>query len=156
MIKKSRKELLKRLNDLQDIMTKKTDSVLCLSLEDWIESDVQGTFNDYIHSKVKGYADATVIVDDMLLDTPLYVPMEFIFDTDKDTLMTFVKAASDSDEKKFMELYIKVFDEMFADKDVKANEGSFYQDFMEHYKTMSIEKLVERYEDQRFFRMPWI
>lgn len=156
MIKKSRKELLKRLNDLQDIMKKKTDLVLCLSLEDWMKSDDQGTFYEYIHRKVKGYAEATVIVDDMLLDTPLYIPVEFLFDTDKDTMKPFVKAALDSDEKQFMELYIKVFDEMFSDKDVKANEGSFYQDFMEHYKSVSIEELVERYEDRRFFQVPWI
>lgn len=156
MIKKSRKELMKRLNDLQGMMNKKTDVVICVSLEDWIEGDFHGTFNDYINMKVKGLADATVLVDDMLLDTPLYVPVEFLFDSEKDIMKALVKAASDSDEKEFMKLYLQVFDEMFADKEVKAKNDSFYQDFMEHYKTLSIEELVERYEDRRFFKIPWM
>ncbi len=156
MIKKSRKELLKRLNDLQDMMNRKNDTVIYASLEDWMDSDDQGTFNDYINKQVKGLADATVLVDDMLLDTPLYVPVTFLFDTDKDTMKTLVKAASESDEKEFMKIYIQVFDEMFADNEIHAKEGSFYQDFMEHYKSLSIEELVERYEDRRFFKIPWM
>ena len=33
------------------------------------------------------------------------------------------------------------------------NKCLFYKDFLEHYKVLSIEELVERYKDQRFFKM---
>lgn len=35
------------------------------------------------------------------------------------------------------------------------NKCLFYKDFLEHYKVLSIEELVERYKDQRFFKMTW-
>lgn len=36
---------------------------------------------------------------------------------------------------------------------VFADMSPFYKDFLEHYRILSVEELVERYKDQRFFRM---
>lgn len=207
MIKKSRKELLKRLDDLQDMMSKKSDAVICASLEDWMNSDDQGTFNDYINKKVKGHEDATVLVDDMLLSSDIYLPTQLLFDANKETVKKFVQAVQENDEIRQMEMFIHIFEELFeleevhdkefymttptlnylhhstfengrwlSDEEVREkyyqnriaeskrqydiladvfseNKYWFYKDFLEHYRILSVDALVERYKDQRFFKM---
>lgn len=158
MVKKAKtKELLKRLDNLQAMMNRKSDAVVVATLDDWLESDEEGTFNDYINRKTSKMSNATILIDDMIIAIDIYLPTEFLYDIDDKTVMQkFVDATSNEDKKEYMKLYIQVFDEMFSDAEISCSEKSFYHDFIEHYKTMSIEKLVERYEDQRFFRMSWI
>ncbi len=136
----------------------------------------------------------------------MYIPTEILFDAEKDVVKELVKAASESDEIKFIKLYIELFDELFdlgeipdknyymttpklnflhgskgyfgrylTDEEVRQeyfeselsenalsydvcaevfskSNLSFYKDFLDHYKVLSIEQLVERYKDQRFFK----
>lgn len=209
MVKRAtNKELLKRLDKLQSMVKVKSSESVLVVLEDWIESKIDGTFSDYIESKLKGKAaDVTVIIDDMLLETDMYLPCELIFDSTKDVIKKFVKAAGESNEIQFMKMFIELFEEAFDLHDVLDREyymttpklnflhhstyecgrwltdeelrqrhyerelqysasgfdicseiftesGSlFYKDFLEHYKILTVEELVERYKDQRFFHM---
>lgn len=160
MVKKTvNKELLKRLDRLQSIVNVKSFESIIIGLNDWIESNSDGTFNDYIESKVKNKSqDVTLIIDDMLLSCDLYIPTDLIFDAEKQTVKEFVKAATESNEIRFMELYISLIEEYFdldvLETDIFSNSKmQFYKDFLEHYKILSIDELVERYKDQKFFHM---
>lgn len=150
------KELLKRLDRLQSMVHIKSSEAVIVALKDWFESDDDGRFNDYIESKMRNKSqDVTLIIDDMLLSCDLYIPSELIFSAEKQVVKAFVKAVTESDEVRFMELYISLFEEYLAvDADVFSESGrEFYKDFLEHYKILSIEELVERYKDKKFFHM---
>lgn len=155
--KSSNKELLKRLTKLQSMVDKKSSEVILVDMEKWLKSDDKGTFSGYIEKMLKNKpSDATLIIDDMSLQTDLYVPSHLIYYADKSIVKEFVKAASETDEIQFMKLYIKLFEEFFNDvcADVfLESKLAFYKDFLEHYKILSIEELITRYKDQKFFKM---
>lgn len=209
MVKRAvNKDLLKRLDRLQSMVKMKSSESVIIVLEDWIKSKETGKFSDYIKKSLLNKSDdTTVIIDDMLLETDMYLPCELIFDSTKDVIKKFVKAAGESDEVQFMKLFIELFEEAFDLHDIPDREyymttpklnfmhqsvreggrwltdeelrqrhyeselqhsassfdicsdiftesGSlFYKDFLEHYKILSVEELVERYKDQRFFHM---
>ncbi len=61
-------------------------------------------------------------------------------------------------EEEHRERYWEMEVSEIADKfdvyaEVFAKMSPFYKDFMEHFKILSVEELVERYKDQRFFKM---
>ena len=209
MIKRARnKELLKRLDKLQSIVITKTTEAVIIDLETWLKSKEKGKFSDYIKRLLANKSDdTTVIIDNMLLETSMYLPCELIYDSPKDVIKKFVKAASESDDIQFMKMFIELFEEAFDLHDVPDREyfmttptlnflhnahgdgtrfltdeearqryyemelehsascfdicsdifteagNLFYKDFLEHFKLLSVEDLVERYKDQRFFKM---
>lgn len=158
MVRKSTtKELLKRLDNLQAMINRKSDAVVCVDMKDWLESSEEGSFNDYINRKTSKMSDGVVLIDDFIIAIEIYLPTVFLYDIDdKTVIQKFVDATFNEDKKEYMKLYIQVFDEIFADAEISCSEKSFYHDFIEHYRTMSIDELVERYEDEMFFKMPWI
>lgn len=211
MVRKSTtRELLKRLDNLQSMAKMKSSEPVLICLDEWLKSNEQGTFADYIDMKLQNKADSTVImIDDMLISIDIYLPTQLLYYLDKEQVKEFVQAADEADEKRYMEMYIQVFEEVFELNDIpdkqyfmttptlnclhqsewsdgrwltdeeirerfyerivaenatkydvladvfSKNNYLIYKDFLEHYKTLSIEELVERYKDQRFFKMTW-
>ena len=211
MVRKSTiRELLKRLDNLQAMAKMKSSEPVLICLDEWLASNEQGTFCDYIDMKLQNKSDnVVIIIDDMLISIDIYLPTQLLYYSDKEQVKKFVQATDEADEKRYMEMYIQVFEELFElddipDKqyfmttptlnclhhshwsngrwltdeevrerfyekrlaentmkyDVLADVFSesnylFYKDFLEHYKILSIEELVERYKDQRFFKMTW-
>lgn len=209
MVKRTRnKELLKRLDKLQSMVITKATEVVIIDFETWFKSKEKGKFSDYIRRTLANKPDdITVIIDDMLLETSMYLPCELIYDSPKDVIKKFVKAASESDEIQFMKMFIELFEEAFDLHDVPDREyfmttptlnflhnalgdgtrfltdeearqqyyerelwssalsfdtcsevfteagNLFYKDFLDHFKLLSVEELVERYKDQKFFKM---
>lgn len=209
MVRKSTtRELLKRLDNLQAMAKMKSSEPVLICLDEWLASNEQGTFCDYIDMKLQNKSDnVVIIIDDMLISIDIYLPTQLLYYSDKEQVKKFVQATDEADEKRYMEMYIQVFEELFElddipDKqyfmttptlnclhhshwsngrwltdeevrerfyekrlaentmkyDVLADVFSesnylFYKDFLEHYKILSIEELVERYKDQRFFKM---
>ena len=209
MVKRTRnKDLLKRLDKLQSMVITKTGDAVIIDFETWFKSKEKGKFSDYIRRTLANKPDdITVIIDDMLLETSMYLPCELIYDSPKDVIKKFVKAASESDEIQFMKMFIELFEEAFDLHDVPDREyfmttpelnclhqshfengrwltdeevrqryyerelwssalsfdtcsevfteagNLFYKDFLDHFKILSVEELVERYKDQRFFKM---
>ena len=153
MVKKAiTKELLKRLDNLQSVAHKKNIEPIVIELKDWIASSEQGTFYEYIEMKMQNKSpDSILIIDDMILSSDIYVPVQVLFNVEKDIVKQFVQAVKESDEKQFMNLYIKVIEELVELDDLPDN--MFFKDFLEHYKEMTIEELVERYKDMKFFKM---
>lgn len=150
------REMMKRIDNLQDLMNKQTqtEGVVVINLGRFIESDVTGTFNDYITSKLKGMSDdSTILIDDMAISIDIYLPTGILYDLDKESLKEFVDATASGDEIRFMELYVKTFENMFDMDDVLNNGSDFFKDFAEHIKVLTIDELVNRYKEKRFFRM---
>lgn len=169
MIKKATtKELLKKLNNLQVMVNKRTDQPILISLKEWMESSYSGTFGSYINIKLKNIeSDVTLIIDDMLLETNMYLDTTILFYENKESFKKLLEYASNGNDIAFMEKYIEVFQGFFEqdmgydDLCKKAdscrinliNKNPFLKDFFNHYRVLSIEELVERYKDQRFSKM---
>lgn len=158
MVKKStNKELIKRLNKLQCMANRKSSEPVLVNIEKWLESNDEGTFNDYIEKMLKNKsANVTLIIDDMSLQTDLYIPSDLIYLADKSIVKEFVKAANETDEMQFMKLYVKLFEDLFDDTCTDVfleSKLPFYKDFLQHYKVLSFEELIARYKTQKFFKM---
>ena len=158
MVRKSTtRELLKRLDNLQALMQRKSAGVLVISIEEYLASDESGTFSEYITEKTAGMSDDTkLLIDDMSIAIDLYIPSYPLFETDKNTMQELVRATGSQDKRRYMEIFVQVFESLFEGNTEPVKDGTFCKDFMEHYKTMSADELVERYENQKFFRMPWM
>ena len=199
---------MKRLDNLQAMAKMKSSEPVLICLDEWLASNEQGTFCDYIDMKLQNKSDnVVIIIDDMLISIDIYLPTQLLYYLDKEQVKKFVQATDEADEKRYMEMYIQVFEEMFELNDIPDKEYYmttptlnclhhshwsngrwltdeevrerfyekrlaentmkydvladvfsesnylFYKDFLEHYKILSIEELVERYKDQRFFKM---
>ena len=199
--------MMQRLELLQAMADKESSEPVVVGVESWLESKDKGTFADYIEKQLKNKSsDVTLIIDDLILETGMYIPTDILFDAEKAVVKEFVKAASESDEIKFIKLYTELFEELFElgdipdrnyymttpklscshesqfeggkwltdeelrqkryEQDLRYNalsydvcaevfsksNLSFYKDFLDHYKVLPIEQLVERYKDQQFFR----
>lgn len=138
---------------------------------------------------------APVILDDMILQTDMYLPTDIILYKGKETIRKFINLALNHNEEEYMKAYIELFDKEFgisepdfehwikgigeydyrynnveeqekynnwlknkyqesfdAVKNLLAEHDSTLADFFENYKKLSIEELVERYKDKRFFK----
>jgi len=138
---------------------------------------------------------APVILDDMILQTDMYLPTDIILYKGKETIRKFIDLALNHNEEEYMKAYIELFDKEFgisepdfehwikgigeydyrynnveeqekynnwlknkyqesfdAVKNLLAEHDSTLADFFENYKKLSIEELVERYKDKRFFK----
>lgn len=170
MVKRTRnKELLKRLETLEVIANRKCSETVFVDLKEWIQSSDSGRFINYVCRLLKNKSkDTTLIVDDLILETSMYLDTSILYNEDKESIKQFVNFAIAKDDISFMKKYIEVFETVFmADyssyqdlqekyddtksKLIKTND--FFQDFMEHFKLLSVEDLVERYKNQRFFKM---
>lgn len=151
------RELLKRLDNIQTLMQRKSVGVLMVSIEEYLTSDGSGTFSEYITEKTAGMSDDTkLLIDDMSIAIDLYIPSYPLFEADKNTMQELVRATESQDKSRYMEIFIQVFESLFEGITEPVRGGTFCKDFMEHYKTMSVDDLVERYENQKFFKMPWM
>ena len=153
------KELLKRLDKLQDLMKYKVSEPVLVSIQEWLDSTGTESFIEYcekqLHSKSP---NSFLLIDDLILETGMYLNLECVMVLSKDEVSKFVELAASSEER-FMEEYIEAFERMYVVPDESTQEsilkksGAFVNDFFEHYKALSTERLVERYKDQKFFRM---
>lgn len=158
MVRKSAtRELLKRLDNIQALMQRKSTGVLLVSIKEYLASDASGTFSEYITEKTAGMSDDTrLLIDDMSIGIDIYIPSYPLFEVDKNTMQELVRATESQDKRRYMEIFKQTFESLFKGITEPAKDGSFFKDFMEHYKTMSVDDLVERYENQRFFKIPWM
>ena len=154
-------ELLKRLDKLQDLMKYKASEPVLVSIQEWLDSTGTDSFIEYcekqLHSKSP---NSFLLIDDLILETGMYLNLECVMILSKDEVSKFVELAVSSEER-FMEEYIEAFERMYVvpDKELSNQEsilkksGAFVNDFYEQYKVLSVEQLVERYKDQKFFRI---
>lgn len=170
MVKRTRnKELLKRLEALQVIANRKCSETVFIDLKEWVESSDSGRFINYVCRFLKNKSkDVTLIIDDLILETSMYLDTSILYNENKESIKQFVNFASTKDDISFMKKYIEVFETVFMTDyssyqdlqekydDTKSKlieNNDFFQDFLEHFKMLSVEELVERYKDQRFFKM---
>lgn len=162
MVKKLKsKELLKRLDNLQHMMKRKDSESVFVSVEEWIETTGTETFIEYCEKRMKSKTyDTVVLVDDMILESDMYLELDCILVLSKDEVSEFIKLTNSSEE--FMKKYIKAFERLYVvpaenkhsesrQKLILDNSSTFVKDFYEQYKVLSVEELVERYKNQRFF-----
>lgn len=164
MVKKLKsKELLKRLDNLQHMMKHKDSESVYVSVEEWLETTETETetFIEYCKKRTKSKNhDTVVLIDDMILETDMYLDLDCILVLSKDEVSEFVKLTNSSEE--FMKKYIEAFEDLYVVKGngdrvpimqeaMLKNSSTFVKDFYEQYKVLSVEELVERYKDQRFF-----
>lgn len=199
MIKKmSKAKMIQRLENLQSKMQYKTSIPIVLDLEKWINSNNQSSsFGKYVLNIEKKNPNAVIIIDDMLLETDMYLPTEIILSEGKETIKRFIDLALNHSEVDYMKAYIELFNEQFGidepdcswkypgstrrfdgerwstDEEEKQRcfnlerkkhadsievtrnvlkESPVILDFFDHYKKLTVEEMVERYKDQRFFR----
>ena len=142
------KAYCKRIDELKAVQNKKTGVVL-IAVEAWIESnDKAACFADYVNRFLKGCSDdSTIILDDMCLGAyNLYLPTEPLHSLDRTSIKPFVNVFDDAE---WLKQYIKVVD---ANKQQFAEiENAAFQDFLQHYESMSIEEMVECYSNERWF-----
>lgn len=155
------KELLKRLDNLHHLMKHKDSESVFVSVEEWIETTGTETFIEYCEKRMKSKShDAVVLIDDMILETDMYLDLSCILVLSKDEVSEFIKLTNSPDE--FMKKYIDAFENLYVvkgngnrvpemQKSLLSNCNEFINDFYEQYKILSVEELVERYKDQRFF-----
>lgn len=162
MVKKLKsKELLKRLDNLQHQMKRKDSESVFVSVEEWIETTGTETFIEYCEKRMKSKShDTVVLIDDLILQTDMYLDMNCILVLPKDEVSKFIKLTNSSEE--FMKKYIEAFEGLYVIKGngnrvfeiqetILKNSSAFVKDFYEQYKILSVEELVERYKDKRFF-----
>lgn len=145
------KENLRRIEKIKAMQDMKDGTVKLIGFDDWLYSDDESAcFADYFDKKTKMLSEkTTVILDDMGMGSNyLYLPYEPLYFIDKPSCKLFYECFDDA---KWLSMYIDV---------VSANEASLgdstdnaaFQDFLQHYKTMSIEEMVARYSDhQKWF-----
>lgn len=203
MIKRiSNTKMLQKLEELQSKVKNKTGIPVVLDLEQWLCSDDKtSSFSKYVSNYQAKNPNAQIIIDDMAVQTEMYIDTGLILDSDKETIKSFISLASDGNELPYMKSFISLFDkvcvideppdyqdclkwascsrefngerwlsdEEVATKNLKRSKQQFedeiqivrevfselstpfYLDFFDHYKVSSIEELIERYKDQRFF-----
>ena len=160
MIKKiNTSRMIQRLEKLQSKVESKTSFPIVLDLENWIDSDdLSSSFGEYALKVEDKNPKATIILDNMAVQTDMYVDTGLILNSDKETIKSFVNLAIQDDEVEYMKAYIELFhtwmavDEFEIVREVISELSTpFYLDFFNHYKKLSVEELVERYKDQRFF-----
>lgn len=144
------KENLRRIEKIKAMQDMKDGTIKLIGFDDWLYSDDESAcFADYFDKKTKTLSEkTTVILDDMGMGSNyLYLPYEPLYFIDKPSCKLFYECFDDA---KWLSMYIEV---------VSANEASLadsidnaaFQDFLQHYKTMSISKMVERYSMQKWF-----
>lgn len=162
MVKKLKsKELLKRLDNLQHMMKYKDSESVFVSVEEWIETTGTETFIEYCEKRMKSKThDTVILIDDMILESDMYLELDCILVLSKDEVSEFIKLTNSSEE--FMKKYIEAFEDLYVIKEngnripemqetILKNSSAFVKDFYEQYKILSVEELVERYKDKRFF-----
>lgn len=145
------KENLRRIEKIKAMQDMKDGTVKLIGFDDWVYSDDESAcFADYFDKKTKNLSEKTVVIlDDMGMGSNyLYLPYEPLYFINKPSCKLFYECFDDA---KWLSMYIEV---------VSANEASLadsidnaaFQDFLQHYKTMSIEEMVARYSDhQKWF-----
>lgn len=88
------KSSLKRIEELSNYTSQKGGIPVIVSLEDWIEGSYEGSFHDYVTKLERNNPNSTIIVDDMLLETDMYLPSYIFFDRDKRTIEKFIDLAN--------------------------------------------------------------
>lgn len=163
MVKKLKsKELLKRLDNLQHQMKRKDSESVFVSIEKWIASDEDESENfiEYCE-RLTNYKTGTVLIDDLILQTDMYLDMNCVFAQSKKFVKELIELSTTS-ETEFLKKYILAFEDLYVvkgngnrvpemQKSLLSNCNEFINDFYEQYKILSVEELVERYKDQRFF-----
>lgn len=160
--KSSNKEFLNRLTKLQDMLNKNSSFVVLVDIKNWLESDEEETFIEYCKRLTKNKSE-TVIVDDLILQTDMYLQLDCILVQNRAFVKDLIQLSSVS-EVNFMKKYIDAFEDLYVvkgsgnrtpilQKAMLENASDFVKDFYEHYKILPIDELVERYKDQKFFRM---
>lgn len=156
------KELLKRLDKLHDMMKFKDSESVFVSIEKWIASDEDESENfiEYCE-RLTNYKTGTVLIDDLILQTDMYLDMNCVFAQSKKFVKELIELSTTS-ETEFLKKYILAFEDLYVVKGngnrvpemqeaILKNSSSFVNDFYEQYKILSVEELVERYKDQSFF-----
>lgn len=149
--------MIQRLELLQAKVESKTSIPIVLDLETWLDSDDQcSSFGRYALNCGNKNPNARIIIDDMAIQTDMYIETGLILDSDKETIRSFVNLAIQDDEVQYMKAYIELFQTWMAVDEIHRKVLSelstpFYLDFFDHYKELSVEELIERYKDQRFF-----
>lgn len=162
MVKKLKsKELLKRLDNLHHMINRKDSESVFVSVQEWIETTGTETFIEYCEKRMKSKThDTVILIDDLILETDMYLSLDCILVLSKGDVSEFIKLTNSPEE--FMKKYIEAFEKLYVvpvedkhsesrQKLILDNSSAFVKDFYEQYKVLSVEQLVERYKDQRFF-----
>lgn len=162
MIKrKNTTQVLKRLEQLKEKLHFKNTTPIVLDLEKWLtSSDEHTSFADYVMKLAKEFPDTQIIIDDMPIQSDMYINTDLILDANREIIQSFVKHSEQDNEVEYMTEFIKLFNSWMdsmkgtepMEKVVSGMDDPFYLDFSRHYKQLTVEELVDRYKDQRFFK----
>lgn len=161
MIKiKNTTQVLKRLEQLQEKLHFKDTTPIVLDLEKWLNStDEHISFADYVMKLAKKFPDTQIIIDDMSIQSDMYLNTDLILDANRETIQLFVNHSEQGNEVEYVTEFIKLFNAWMdsmkgtesVEKVLSGMDDYFYLDFFRHYKQFTVEELVDRYKDQRFF-----
>lgn len=143
------------------MMNRKDSESVFVSVQEWVETTETETFIEYCEKRMKSKThDTVILIDDLILETDMYLNLDCILVLSKDEVSEFIRLTNSPEE--FMKKYIEAFEKLYVvpaeykhsesrQKLILDNSSAFVKDFYEQYKVLSVEQLVERYKDQRFF-----
>lgn len=99
--------------------------------------------------------NATVILDDMLLNPDMYLPNEIILSQSREVVKGYIDLNLIDDEVGYMNLYLDLccffFEQDDEETELYLASEPVLLDIRENYEKLTIEEMVERYKNQRFF-----
>lgn len=137
MIKKINKiQMIKRLEHLHSKVESKTSIPMIIDLEKWLNSDDKSSsFDEYVLEIQKKNPNTTIIIDDMILQTNMYIDIGLILNSDRQTLKLFVSLAKQEDEIQYMKSYTELFHSWMGINDLEPKEETIKK--LNHYHDKS-------------------
>ena len=138
----------KRIEEIKTYTDKRQQRVVVITVDGWLSDAESGCFAEYVEKILKRTPEKSLILfdDTQLASNNLYLPCEPLHFLDKASAKPFLECFADA---KWLEMYIRVIDKEKNHFAEIVNPA--FQDFLKCYKSMSIEELVKRYSDDKWF-----
>jgi hypothetical protein len=126
--------IIKKLKQLEFKVQIKNSIPMVFSLEHWLKSDDESpSFGDYVMHYEEKHPNASIIIDDILLQTGMYIDTGLILNADRETLQLFVNLAMQGNEVEYMKEFIKLFRDWMGVDDLEPKSEhikklNFYTD----------------------------
>lgn len=146
-------KVLKEIKESQNCL----QHPLVLDVVDWVEKPNEfDTFIDLLENIHKQNRNNVTIIIDSLMLAPdgLYLPEDIILTQKREVVKRFLDLAEDEIGymKQYLDLCFFFFEQDDEEIQSYIKSEPVLMDIQENYKKLTIEEMVERYKDQRFFK----
>ncbi|MNW61327.1 hypothetical protein D3C74_393770 [compost metagenome] len=129
---------------------------IIIDLDDWLKSDdASESFADYVSMIADKPNVTTLIINSLILEVEMYLPTDIIYTQTKECIQAFADIAMSGNEIEFMRMYLDlcIYHFNLNDKESKTyiDSNLTLSDIRDNYNVLSIQELVERYKDKKFF-----